>query len=373
MRKPKNLENKARILHVLGTLDLGGAETMIVNVMRSLRNSEISFDFLVSGEKIGYYEQEVMALGAEVRHLTKRSQSFWKHHWEIYRIVRETGYGTLHFHTQNAFLTSVEILAAKLGGAKKIVVHCHNTMDWRNSKMLLLHKLARPLLNALTDVRLSCGNAASEWLYGTTEQVIVLPLPVVCDRYRCSQTQRDALRAEAGLTGKRVYLHVGRFSDVKNHTFLLDIFAQLLQRNENSVLLMAGDGPLRSDMEEKAQSLGMEGKAVFLGNISNVYEKMMLADVFVFPSKYEGFPTVVLEAQAAGLECIISDAITPEIAITDLVKQLPLTEQAEVWAEQIAALPAAEPERKRRANDAIREKFDVSVTVQRLMEVYAEE
>ena len=358
-----------RVAHVFGTLNLGGAETMIMNAFRTLGDRPVTFDFFVSGQDHGYYEPEVRRLGGKVHHLPKRSESMWDHHAQLYRILKEQRYDVVHFHTQNAFTTLLEILAVRLAGKSRAVVHCHNTMDWRSKKMLLLHKASRCLLNALTDVKLSCGAAAAQWLYGSEKNVTVIPLPVICDRYLYSRERSDALRSEAGLTGKQVYLHVGRFSDVKNHSFLLDIFAELVKRQENSVLLMAGDGELRPQMEAKAEQLGISGNVRFLGNIPDVYDKMCLADGVIFPSKYEGFPTVILEAQAAGLPCLISDTITPAIALTDLVEQYPLEASAEQWAEKMLGM-SADPATRRAANDTIRRVYDVSETVEQLMRAY---
>lgn len=358
-----------RVAHVFGTLNLGGAETMIMNVFRALGNRPVTFHFFVSGQEQGYYEPEVRSLGGRIHHLTKRSESIWNHHAELYRILKEQRYDIVHFHTQNAFTTLLEILMVKLAGKARIVVHCHNTMDWRGKKMLLLHKASRGLMNALTDVKLSCGAAAAQWLYGTEKNVTVIPLPVICDRYLYSPERNHALRTDAGLLGKRVYLHVGRFSDVKNHSFLLDIFAELIKRQENSVLLMAGDGELRGQMEAKAEQLGISGNVSFLGNISDVYDKMCLADGMIFPSKYEGFPTVILEAQAAGLPCLISDTITPAIAVTDLVERYPLDATAAQWAEKMLE-KSADAATRLAANGKIRALYDVTVTVEQLMRAY---
>ena len=358
-----------RVAHVFGTLNLGGAETMIMNVFRSLGNRPVRFDFFVSGQEQGYYEPEIHALGGKVHHLTKRSEDAWRHHRDLHRIVKEQRYDILHFHTQNAFTTLLEILMVKLAGKAKIVVHCHNTMDWRGKRMLLLHKACRGMLNKLTDVKLSCGADAAQWLYGSEYGVTVIPLPVICDRYLYDPERADSLRRAAGLDGKRVYLHVGRFSDVKNHSFLLDVFAELVKRQENSILLLAGDGELRNRMEEKAETLGIGENVFFLGNISDVYDKMCLADGMIFPSKYEGFPTVILEAQAAGLPCLIADTITPAIAITNLVERYPLEASAAQWAERILQ-KSADSAMRLTANERIRNLYDVKVTVEQLMRAY---
>lgn len=324
-----------RILQCTGALNLGGAETMVMNVYREIDRECIQFDFVLSGEEKGYYEEEAKQLGARIYHITKRSQSFWKNLKDLYAVIKDNQYKIIHFHTQNAFFTAVQIVFARIAGADKIVVHSHNTMDWRTGMALRLHYLFRPVLNRLTTVKLSCGEAAAEWLYGTAKDVQIVPLPVVCEKYRYREADYQRMRKQSGMEGMTLYAHVGRFSEQKNHTFLIDVFAEICKKEPNSRLLLIGDGELKEDIKAKAERMGLNGKVLFLGNRSDVNQKLVMADVFLFPSRYEGFPTVVLEAQAAGLPCYISDSITDRIAVTDLVHQISLKRSPEQWCEEI--------------------------------------
>lgn len=358
-----------KVLQSLGSLNMGGAETMVVNVMSALAPEKIQFDFVIPGAEQGYYEPVVRALGAQVHHIPKRAESFWQFHRAFYRTIRQGGYKTVHIHTQNAFFTSLQVFAARRAGAQKIIVHSHNTMDWRGGAALRLHKLCCGWLYRHADVRLACGREAARWLFGTEAGVEVLPLPVQCDRLRFDPQKQQALRAQAGLQGKKVYLHVGRFMDVKNHAFLIRAFEQLYRQQPDSVLLLVGDGELRPAVEAQVQAAGLADAVRFLGNIRDVPDKMLLADALIFPSKYEGFPTVLLEAQAAGLECFVSDSITPEIRLTGRVHPLPLSQGPAFWAQQILA---AEPGADRAADNAvIRARYDVSAVAERLCQIYA--
>ncbi len=357
-----------KVLQVPGSLNLGGAETMLVNVMRGLDREKLNFDFVVPGAEPGYYEPAVRAMGAQVHHIPKRSESFWKSHREFYRVVKEGGYKVVHFHTQNAFFTSLQVFLARRAGAERIVVHSHNTMDWRSGMALRLHPYCRKWLYRHTDVRLACGREAGAWLFGTEDGVEVLPLPVQCDKLQFDAARQAALKQDAGLAGKTVYLHVGRFMEVKNHDFVVKIFAELHRRQPDSVLLLVGDGELRPAVEAQVKEAGLTGAVRFLGNISDVPDKMVLADVLLFPSKYEGFPTVLLEAQAAGLECFVSDTITPEVRLTGRVHPLPLTSSAAEWADAVLAAPRSAD--RAADNAAVRQKYDVSVVTKRLVELY---
>lgn len=368
----KELENseKKRVLQVVGALNIGGAETMLVNVLRNMDRQRWQFDFAVSGNEKGYYEEEIQELGGVIYHVTKRSDSIWKHYYQFYLLVKRQKYKIVHIHQQNAFFTVLQIIAAKRAGAERVITHCHSTNDWRGKSLIFLHKIMRRVINRLADVRLACGEEAAKWLYGTTKEVGIVPLPVDCSKYFFSAELYRELRNRYRYSGKKVYVHVGRFSEVKNHRFLIEIFEELKAINKSSVLFLIGDGELRKDIEKIVKEKSLDNDVVFWGNISNVNEKLLMADAFLFPSLYEGFPTVLLEAQAAGLPCFISDTITKEVDITNLIRRISLKKNAGEWAaEIIKAHDYIEGDRKK-YNQLVKEKYDVLITVKRLMDLY---
>ena len=341
---------------------------MVVNVLEALDRNRLSFDFVIPGEELGYYEERVKKLGAKVIHIPKRSDSFWNFHREFYRTVKNGDYKIVHIHTQNAFFTRIQVVLARRAGAEKILVHSHNTMDWRKGMAFQLHMICRKWLYRHTDIRLACGKEAAEWLFGTSKGVEILPLPVKCNLLKFEEGRQKKLRKEAGLTGKTVYLHVGRFMDVKNHRFLIEIFRELHHRQPESVLLLVGDGELRPQIEKQVEEAGLKEAVRFLGNISDVPDKMILADALIFPSKYEGLPTVLLEAQASGLDCFISDSITPEIGLTERIHRLSLKQSPSCWAEEI--LSTKRMKNRTADNVRVKEKYDISAVAQRLTELY---
>ena len=359
-----------RVLQGLGSLNMGGAETMVVNVLENLDRQTVTFDFVIPGAEEGLLEPRVTKLGAKVYHTPKRSESFVGSYRAFERVIRENGYQTVHLHTQNAFFTAIHVFLARRAGAKRIVVHSHNTMDWRGGMALRLHKACRKWLYRHADVRLACGREAAEWLFGTTEGVEVLPLPVCCDRFLFDESKREALRSQLGAEERTMYLHVGRFMDVKNHAFLIQVFEEIHRRAPNSLLVLVGDGALRPDIEKQAAQAGLTDSVVFMGNVDNVAELMMAADAMVFPSKYEGFPTVLLEAQAAGLDAFVSDSITKEIVMTGRIHPLSLEQGAQAWADAI--LQTRRAPNRAADNAAIRERYDVSVAAARLTQIYTQ-
>lgn len=361
---------KIRVLQVTGTLGLGGAETMVMNLYRAIDTSKVEFDFLVNGSEKFYYEKEISSDRSHVYHICKRSDSFWKHHKDLYHIIKDNQYKTVHFHTQNAFTTSLQILAARLAGADNIIVHCHNTMDWRNKKLIFLSKAFKPILCALADYKLSCGEAAAKWLYGNSKKVEIIPLPVDCKKYRYQEETHRKLKEQMGLSDSVIYTHVGRFTEVKNQTFVLHIFREILSWNPNSVLFLIGDGGMRESVEKQVEEMGIRDKVVFWGNISDVDQKLKMSDAFLLPSLYEGFPTVVLEAQAAGLPCYVSDTVTPKIALTDLVTFLDISHGPASWVEALKMQQPLSIAEKEAVNDRIAEEYDIGVVVKRMEEIY---
>lgn len=359
-----------RVLQCTGALNMGGAETMIMNVYREIDKSKIQFDYLVVGNEKGYFEEEAISMGAKVFHITPRSVSFLKNLKDFYKVVNSGKYRIVHFHTQNAFLTFVQLCAAKAAGAQTVIVHSHNTSDWRSGLLKKLHFAFRPLLTRVASVKLSCGKDAAAWLYGNDEGVSIIPLPVLCEKYKYTDEKYNSLRKEYGCEDSIIFTHTGRFWKQKNHEFLIDIFFEISKKKPNAILYLLGDGELKDQIINKVKELHLEDKVIFWGNVSDVWNKLIMSDAFLFPSLYEGFPTVVLEAQAAGLPCYISDTITPQIAETENVKQISLNKTADEWSELILADMVCCKMERVSANEIISNKYDICKVKDIFMELY---
>ena len=214
----------------------------------------------------------------------------------------------------------------------------------------------------------ACGKDAGDWMFGgASYQIINNAIDVAA--YTCDPTKRQEMRRQLGLENEFTIGHVGRFSQPKNHPFLLDIFAALLKKEPDAVLLLVGGGEGMPRIQAKVQELGIAEHVRFLGVRSDVADLMQAMDVFVFPSLYEGLPVTMVEAQASGLPCIISDKVPPECILTDgLVNIMPLSASPEAWAEKILTMRAV-PRTDRREEIAAHG-FDITTEVVKLQEFY---
>ena len=235
--------------------------------------------------------------------------------------------------------------------------------------MIVRTYLKKRMMPYLTHL-LMCGEESGKWLYGekNKSRFIMLNNAIDAASYTYDLSKRVELRRQLGLADELVIGHVGRFNPQKNHPFLLDIFAALLKKEPNAVLLLVGGGEGMSKMQEKAQELGIAEHVHFLGVRSDVTDLMQAMDVFVFPSLYEGLGIALIEAQAAGLPCVVSDTIPHEAYLTDLVDSESLSAPAEKWAEKILAKRAI-PRADRRAEIAAHG-FDITTEAVKLQEFY---
>jgi glycosyltransferase involved in cell wall biosynthesis len=179
------------------------------------------------------------------------------------------------------------------------------------------------------------------------------------------------LRQQHGLDDAFVLAHVGRFDPVKNHTFLLDVFSRIVQQHPNSILLLAGTGSTMSAVKSRAQTLGLQDNIRFLGSVSNVAQLLTMADVFVFPSLYEGLGISLIEAQASGLPCFTAlDCVPEEANVTGTVEYLPLEAGAAAWAEAILGAQNDQHARKSNVDVLCRQGYDIIAEAEKLQQFY---
>ncbi|WP_440603778.1 glycosyltransferase family 1 protein [Bacillus sp. GB_SG_008] len=324
-----------RILHVVVNMNRGGAETLIMNLYRNLDQSKVQFDFLTCKE--GVFDEEIVELGGKVHRIPyitdvghmgymKALNTFFASHRE-YRIVHS------HMDKMSGFV----LRSAKKAGIPIRIAHSHSTSSEGGFTAKMYKGYAGKFILPCATHLLACSNAAARWLFTTkADTAKILKNGIACNKFSFSPEIRKEVRKELQLhQDSFVVGHVGRFAHPKNHSFLIDVFAQLIKLKPNSILLLAGDGPLRLSIEKKVEELNLRGSVKFLGIRSDINRLLQAFDAFVFPSIYEGLPVTLIEAQGAGLPCLISDAITKEVDLgINLVEYSPLTDTT-IWIEKI--------------------------------------
>lgn len=320
------------------TSNPGGIEAYLLQLFRRQQDRGAHFDFVSDFSSVSGGE-EITAAGGKIWYIPAKSRDLWGHlkgMWDILRAHPE--YGTLYCNVLDAG-AAVTMLPAFLLG-RRIVVHSHNGA----TDKVRLHKLCRPVLNCMARGRVACSRTAAEHLFGRKgERALLMPNAISVERFRYREALRRESRAALEIGDEPVFLHVGRLAPQKNPMGLLDIFGKIYERRPDALLLSVGTGELEEAFRREIRDRGLENAVRCLGVREDIPALLQAADVFLLPSLYEGLPISALEAQAAGLPCLLSDAVTPEVALTDRVRRLFLAAGPKVWAE--TALTLLESER----------------------------
>lgn len=327
-----------RILHSVSNMDRAGIETMLMNYYRHIDREKVQFDFLCNKIKPGAYDAEIKELGGRIYRTPGlnpiKYPKYLKYMKELFKEHPE--YQIVEAH--NGALGVYALHAAKVNDIPVRIFHAHGasiTKDWK----LPLKLVCKNRLKSNINKQFTCGIAAAECYFGKDAvdrgdyEFIPNAIEVECFLY--NDSVRNEIRDKYNLNDKHVLGHVGRFMTQKNHTFLLEVFKALHEKDKKAFLVLLGDGELMEAMQEKSVQLGIENSVLFVGNVDNANAWYQAFDAFVLPSIWEGLPVVGVEAQAADLPCIFSDSITKEIALTDKVRFVSLSEKIDTWVSVI--------------------------------------
>lgn len=363
-----------RVLHVIGAMNRGGAETMIMNLYRKIDKDKIQFDFMVHTNKKCAYDDEIRSLGGKIYHIPKFNGSNYITYITVWSdfFDKHTEHSIVHGHIGSSAAIYLAI-ANKYG--KFTIAHSHNTKSTEKSIKTKLWELNSFPTRFIADYFFGCGQKAGEDRFGKkitcSDRFHVLNNAIDSKLFEYSDANRKKIREEFKIEDKFVIGHVGRFSTQKNHEFLIDVFKCVHEKNSNAVLLLVGDGVLKSSIKDKARKLGVLDNIIFTGVRDDVPKLLHAMDVFVFPSLYEGLGIVAVEAQAAGLHTICSDVLPPEARVTNLFHPIPLSIEVEKWADVI--LQYANGYIRRNTYDEIyKAGYDINQTVEWLEEFYYE-
>ena len=352
-----------RILHIVTYMGRGGLETMLMNYYRAIDRAKVQFDFLTHRDFRADYDDEIEALGGKIYRLPNLNPFSRSYLGALDRFFREhPEYRIVHSHLD--CMSAIPLKAAKKHGVPVRIGHAHNSNQPRDAKYLLKLFYKRMIAGQATQL-FACSEEAGRWMFGNAD-FRVLNNAIDAGKYAFDADIRSTVRHELGLPADALVVgHVGRFDPLKNHRFLVEIFEKM---PEDARLLLVGDGVLRPDVEQQAEALGIRDRVLFTGVRTDVDRLLQAMDVFLMPSLFEGLPVSIVEAQAAGLPCLISDKVPIECKKTELVTQIPLEASPDEWAE--AVLSAAEAPRGDTLSRIREAGFDIRANAEWLQNYY---
>lgn len=355
----------------------GGQELYITNVYRHMNREEFQFDFIAQYEgKNDAKIEEIRGLGAEffsvpIRH---RKDSLFQriiYFRSVRSLLKERSYTVVHLHSMSILGLLVGSFTCRLAGVPHILVHSHEdgivTLRYRVIKFL-----SAPFLRHCPTEYLACSEKAAAFKFPAeiiAQKRFRIPKNgIEVPRFAFDAQARKKYRAALGADDRLVVGHIARFHPEKNHSFLLDVFAEFSKSRPDAVLWLIGEGELQDAMQEKAARLGLSDKVRFLGVRQDIPALLSAMDLMIFPSLYEGFGIVLLEAQASSLPVFAADSIQPEARVTDCIRVLPLSQSAEWWSREIAEACKHLPPRD---GTATRQITDAGYDIDRVAESFA--
>lgn len=360
-----------RVLQIIGIAGSGGVESVIMNYYRHIDKNKIQFDFVVHKGAVKSFVDEAKSMGAKVYEVTPYTENIFKFTCEIYRIIKKERYQIVHSNMNS--LSAFPLFAAYMAGVKVRILHNHTTDNKAEGLRTWVKRLLRPFAKIFANQYWACSNLAAEWMYGkkaiANNKVTIINNAIDLEQFKFNEQVRIRLRKELGLENCFVIGHVGRFVKVKNHNFIVDVFKELVQQEPYARLLLIGDGPLKSEIEEKVKKLELTEKVVFLGVRTDVASLYNVMDVFLLPSLYEGLGMVAVEAQVNGLPVLVSEAVPNEAKITEFTEFCKLKNSLAIWRDEILKLI----DTGRMCNKETYEvsKFDIRMQVQILEKIYS--
>lgn len=363
-----------RVLQVIGIMNQGGAETMIMNLYRQIDRNKVQFDFVENDNSGAFFDDEIRSLGGRIYHcprFTGKNYRQYKNWWKVF-FNEHNEHSVVHGHIGST-------AAIYLREAKKheitTVAHSHN-LDGKGQKQFFYNLLSHPVRN-IADYFFMCSQQAGIDRYGekiamNSDRAFFVPNAIDVESFRFYENTRKKQREELGIRDEVILVgHVGRFAEQKNHAYLLDIFKRINEINSFSKLLLVGDGELRGKIEAKITALELNDKVIITGMRNDISKLMSAMDLLIFPSKFEGLGVVLIEAQCSGLPCVISNNIPEEsVLIKELIHIHSLKEDPSVWAE--TALHCNRAKREECADKIKETGFDVNKSAKWLEEFYLE-
>lgn len=361
-----------RILHcVIGSMNVGGIETMLMELYRNIDRNRYQFDFVVHDYKKNTYEDEIRSLGGRLYRVPYVSKKPIKHNMEFRKILLEhPEYRIIHIHTTYSIMYGDARIAKELG--RTVVIHSHNSNA--SKKRAIVHAILKKKFSAIADYRLSCSNIAAKWMFDKKDlsTVQIWKNAIKIEQFKYDVNIREKVRKAYNADGDIILGCVGRLSYQKNQDLMLRIFAVLAKKRLDIQLWLVGDGEDRASLEAKARELGITPRVHFFGSRSDVNELMMGMDIMALTSRWEGLSVVLIEAQATGLPIVVPNFTDEMTRILPSAAVIEKYEDTEEWADAVLNCPSCTDEERSRAYELVAGAgFDIVSQVKTAEKFYA--
>ena len=363
--------DKIKVLHIMGgIMKRGGTEMFIMNYYRHMNKERYQFDFIQIGSGKGVFDDELLAFGSKIYYIPDKYRHPVLFTRELYKILSSGEYKIVH--SEMDAMSSWPLLIAKICRIPVRIAHSHNTkIQSNNIVKIFINSISKIILPYVASDYFACGEDAGKWLFGNKNikngRVKIINNAISINDFKFNIEKRNVIRNKLGIDNKLVLGHIGRFNDQKNHRFLIAVFNEVHKVNSDTCLLLVGDGELRHSIEKLVHSLNLQDDIIFLGQIDFVNEIYNALDVFVLPSKFEGQPIVMIEAQTNGVQSIVSNSV-PMGDLSINYQVCSLNEKPEVWANTISKMNKSHDE------DAylqmIKLGYDIDDQAKRLEDIY---
>ncbi len=363
-----------RVLHSVSNMARAGIETMLMNYYREMDTNLLQFDFLANKPAPGEYDEEIRSRGGRVFVSPGLNPIHYPQYKRFVSDLLGSNPDIRIVHAHNEAMGFYALQSAKSAGISVRIAHAHNTRIIRDYKYPLKLICKQLLPGAATDYW-SCGTDAGIYYFGKKrwdESGFILRNAIDTSKFAFQPDVRQRLRKSYALENSLVIGHVGRFNLQKNHSRLLDIFAEIAAAVPDARLVLIGVGELEQAAKEKALALGLSEKVLFLGQMANVNEWYQAMDCFLLPSLFEGLPVVGIEAQAAGLPCFFSDQVTDEVLLSPNARKISLDASNADWVKEILTVQRAEKNRACGENLIRGAGYDIHVEARKLQNLYLE-
>jgi glycosyltransferase involved in cell wall biosynthesis len=319
-------------------MDRGGAETLIMNTYRNIDRTKIQFDFIVHTTEKCAYDDEIISFGGKIFNIPRyniKNHIEYKKEWNNF-FRKHRHYKIIYGH-----MTSTAVIYLKIARKYGLVTisHIHSTSSLGKGFTAIIKSNIERRAKKIADYLFACSMAAGKWCYGNDVlnkvNFHIIPNAIDIEMFTFNSLKRELKRKEFDIEDKFVVGHVGSFTTPKNHTFIIEIFKNIYDKNDNAVLLLVGDGEFYNDINEKIKLLGLKEVVIFTGSRPDISDLMCAMDVFLFPSLHEGLGIVLIEAQTNGLYCVASDVVPLEAKATNLLEYISLNESSSYWADAV--------------------------------------